>query len=701
MFKWTAFPFIRISVCLIFGIIAYQNNPELWENWISIGAILLSAVISTKNLRSQPIFSGLFSLLFFAYLGGILTTVSDTSTGENHYSQYDRVDGFVGLITSDNTERDHYYRYDLEIQGVYLDSSFHQSQGKIYCYIKKDSLNEHIYQYGDVIMVNKGYFPVAPPKNPHEFNYQQYLKRQHISSHAFVGHDNVRLLENNPPNPVLAAAYHLRSSVKAQIDEFIAFPRERAIITALMLGIKDNLDDEVKLAYSSAGAMHVLAVSGLHVGIVFIILSFLFKKWKEKKWGNLLFVAISLFVIWMYALITGFTPSVLRAVTMFSVVIISSGFSRRANIYNSLGFAAFVMILYDPYIIYSVGFQLSFAAVIGIVILHPRLNRIFDFSYKVPEYLWSITCVSIAAQMATFPLTMLYFHQFPTYFLVSNLIVIPAAAVMLGLGIAMSLIGSVWPVLGHGLGWLLQYFSYLINELVSAIQFLPYPIFDWLYFDVTDTVLVYAILFFGILAMLRYQFQYVVIAFVSGFVLIGWSHFKSVEQVNQQKIVFYEIDDVIAIDLIDGNEAMLLLDDFNEENEEVIAFQVNPNRLVNGLPKSQTSWNYFKDSNMIRHSEMFDLLMWKGMRVAIPRNHSELEWEQPITADIVYFKSPEDLIPVNTAQVVILGTGFGYWDVRSVKKKLSTDGLFVHSLSQDGFWEYDINESNTLAFHTE
>ncbi len=690
MFKWTAFPFIRISIFIILGIVIFDHFPLFWLQWKIILPISIVAIILTTYFTKIPVLKGFLFLMLLFYIGGVLAFLSNDQLSPIHYSKIGQVDGFVGKITSDHTERTNYLRYEMKLKGVIHDSAISPVSGKIFLYIKKDSSVEKAYRYGDLLSISKGYFEVSAPNNPHEFNYREYLEKQDIYAHAFVGPNDVYYLTSHPDNYMLSLAYSIRSGIKSQIEQHIRAPREQAIVSALLVGIKDHLDDETKLAYSSAGAMHVLAVSGLHVGIVFVILSYIFRSWKERPVGRFVFALVSIIIIWMYALVTGFSPSVMRAVTMFTVIIVSSAFNRRANIYNSLGIAAFVLVLLKPYIIYSVGFQLSFVAVIGIVMLQPRIYRLWEPKYKVLDYVWSITCVSIAAQIATFPLTLLYFHQFPTYFLVSNLVVIPAAALMLVTGLLMSLFGVIHAGVGDFIGQLLEWIVFGVNEVIGALQHLPKPIFDWLYFDPLDTLLVYLIFLFGFLGLSRFDFKSLA---VSGAVLIlifGWNDFKLLKQSTHKEIVFYEIEDVTAIDLIQGQEAELLIDDFTAENWEVISFQVDPNRLANGLPKAVESRSLLSQSELVYHDENFDLIEWNDLRV-MSLHLDGKKLKQSPTAEVIYFKNPKDVTFDIETRLVILGTGFNYYESRDTKSRFEKLGIEVHVLSEDGYWSHKFN----------
>jgi len=374
MYFWNSYPFVRFSIALILGIVSHELAPVIWSReWILfisfLSSILILYLLSQKlgyfKLRQL---NGLIGLGAIIFIGGWVTKLHYHELPFNHYSHLETpIQGFAGKITSPVNERKNHFRYDFELDQVIRSDSTFSTTGKIHIYIRKDSSNLRM-QYGDQLVIYGRFYPIPKPDNPNEFDYKKFLSRQNIFSHAFVKQSDMKLVGNKASNPFLAWAYQLRVSASNVIDQHITQPRENGIAKALILGIKDHLDNDLKKAYSAAGAMHVLAVSGLHVGIVYLLIRLLFGRIiRLGIWGRYVFALLSILIIWLYAAVTGLSPSVLRAGTMFTLVAISDATFRESNIYNTLGVAAFILLLIEPYLIYSVGFQLSFAAVFGIV----------------------------------------------------------------------------------------------------------------------------------------------------------------------------------------------------------------------------------------------------------------------------------------------------------------------------------------------
>jgi competence protein ComEC len=692
MFAWSPFPFIRYTLALIAGIFFYDKLGQgsdlahlLWA-FIAISFIVGFLHFWTEN-EWMRLAGGVSVLCTLAVVGAYISQLKNPLFQPNHYSHFENPDAFQGIIVSDFSERKDYFRYEIAVSSVLDSQKTTPAHGTLFLYVRKEAMDT-VYQYGNQLSVLASYFPVNGPGNPEEFDYRSYLEKQGIFSHAFASSSDIQIIGHEPPNPILALAYKVRKRCMETIEAAIPQEREQAILMALLIGVKDRLDADIKAAYASAGAMHVLAVSGLHVGIVFIMINALFGFLKKRNSGKILFILLAMMLIWSYALVTGFSASVLRASVMFSVILIGQTLGKQSNIYNSLGVAAFILLLYEPYFIYSVGFQLSFAAVFGIVFLQPRLVRLWTPSGKVMNYLWQITCVSIAAQLATFPLTVFYFHQFPTYFLVSNIIVIPAAGVILGGGIAMIVLALVYLPIGQLLGWVVFGLIWIVNEAVSLLTLLPLPIVDWLYFDFYDTLLVYLIIL-AISLAIEYEAKFSV--YLSMCFMLIWSvysFFGLSANAKQKRMIVYEIKNHIAIDLVDGNEALLLLDRLDSAELEVIGFQVNPFRLANGLSPMQETYSLLDSSTLVSKFENGYLLSWNGKEIMILDQKEDLTVAKKMDVDYVYFnhemKLPFDSL--NT-QNIIVGTMAKPYQIERMKAEVAAAGKATHSLAEDGFFE--------------
>lgn len=708
MYFWNSYPFVRLSFAFIIGIKLYDIYPFLWDSYILTLSFLafligtLQLISAKKGFYQLRHANGIALLLTIILLGGLNTKYQYHSYSDNHYSHLmGKIRGFSGIIVSPVNERKNHFRYDLNLEETFLKDSTHVTEGLIHLYVKKDTSQYLPYEYGDKILVYGSFYPIPGPGNPSEFDYRNYLQKQHIQGHAFIEKRNIKFVGNTPLNPLLRLAFRLRIKASRIIESNIDGDREKAVIKALLLGIKDHLDNDVKRAYSAAGAMHVLAVSGLHVGIIFLLIQQLIGKLRDQgPRGKLVFGIISVTLIWIYAIMTGLSPSVLRAATMFSIVSIGQSNSREGNIYNTLGFAAFLLLCFDPYLIYSVGFQLSFIAVLGIVYLQPILYRLFYFRVIILDKIWSITCVSIAAQIATFPLSAYYFHQFPTYFLVSNLIVIPAAFLLLLGGISMLIIDSVSSYISELLGYVISKFMWMINESITHIEMLPHSLLEWIYLDQCGLFLTYSIIL-TLIAGLHYKsFKTVIISFLLGFMFIGWSIHSNQIQVQSHELVFYEIKGNTVIDHIFGHEAVLYIDDYNSANLELLSYQIDPFRLSSHLQPVETSIKLISENTESVSSLRFGEIGGQKL-IIFDSTTFHLNFDSKIYSNIILIengsvKSLTWLSENFDTQKIIIGNNNSTYYINKISKQAKALGVEIHVLKRDGALRMDIKKERTI-----
>ncbi|MEQ8555232.1 MAG: ComEC/Rec2 family competence protein [Cyclobacteriaceae bacterium] len=690
---WNAFPFVRYAVALILGILLYFGIPEIWDYYqvILIALILLVFVTAfffrARNLGLFRVLSGLFTLALIAFLGGLLAQLNNERKAVNHYHHVDEeIVAFSGVINSDHFEREKYFRYEFQLEQVLTETRQQKVSGSIYLYQRKDSLAS-VLPYGTQLFVHGSFFEIESPKNPDEFNYKRYLVHRNIFAHAFVSYEDFEIVGEGQVNPILDLAYRVRTSSSQMISDYIPGVQEAAVLNALLIGVKDYLDNEIKDAYSAAGAMHVLAVSGLHVGIVYLLITLVFGSLKSTGWGKVVFVAIALGVIWCYALITGFSPSVMRASTMFSVIILAETSKKKSNIYNSLGLAAFILLMYNPYFIFDVGFQLSFIAVLGIVMLQPPIYRLLSMPNKLLDYCWAIISVSIAAQIVTFPLSILYFHQFPTYFLLSNLLIIPSSMVMLTTGLFMLGVGCFSDIAGETIGFLLGSFVKWINWLILWIQTFPFPTIDWLYLSGLSVLLLYLFMVYFYQALKHFHFNALIFSMVCMILLMINIHVEDYMNSTQERVVVYHTRDGLAIDLINGKSAQLLT--FGSSGQELIemaSFNIDPHRLVSGLKKVGKPL----EEIAVISDEGLHFIVWKGMKILVVESATKRGMKQDLEIDLTILQClDKQLMEDIQSKKIVIGP------MRSFKDRAA----LINYLEGRNISYFDTNEAGAFILH--
>lgn len=514
MYIFDSAPLVRVLIPFITGIVTYNYLPKFKYDWVVLGILffVLIGVYSIPKLstyRYKTIF-GIISTILLFYAGYCITNLN-TSNHSNHFSHClkNSPTRTVAQVTDYHSTSKGNSKLDIKVLQIDSNSCF--GKGELFINMP---FSEGQFQFGDILQVRCTWNTIDEPKNPNEFNYKAFSRNNQIYHQAFIQKNDFIKVASNKGNFLHRKARQLQSSLIKVLKKHKISNDELAICSALILGNKQYLEADLLEKYANVGATHVLAVSGLHVGILYIILSKvleLFKPRKKEKIWLTKPIIIILF-LWFYAMITGLSPSVLRACTMFSFVVIGTTIKRNVNIYNTIGASALFLLCINPFLIYSVGFQLSYIAVIGIIYIQPRLYNYLNPTNKIIDYIWQLSSVSIAAQIATFPLCIYYFNQFPNYFLLSNLVVIPFATFIIYCGIFVFLSNPI-TALSNLFAKLLVLIVKFLNNAIKWIEELPYTIIDNLYLNISEVLLIYIaiIILLGWISLKKYQLMVTVL----------------------------------------------------------------------------------------------------------------------------------------------------------------------------------------------
>lgn len=693
MYTWSPYPFIRITFYFVLGILTHHFTDYTINSNYLIGVIFslfVTYLLIKIIFKNQNFLLGNLGMIVIVLSGFLNAIYYDQSNNPHHLLHNSRkISGYIAKINSSVIEKEKYFIYDAIVRKVFLNDSIVDLTGTIKLYLRRQKNDSSLLNYGDKILIKKSPFRLPPPGNPNEFNYMKYMAGQNIYFQQFIDAIDLQLISNNPSNPILAWAYKYRNYFSNKIDDYVFNKHEGAIAKALILGVKDGLDNKIKSSYASAGAMHVLAVSGLHAGIIHLILQWLFLPLIKRKYWKSILPIVSIICLWCFAMITGLSPSIMRAVTMFSIIIIGDHFFSKPNIFNSLSLSAFVLLIYNPNFLFSVGFQLSYIAVGGIVYLFPLIYDLIKCDSKVLDQIWSISAVSISAQIATFPLTVYYFHQFPTYFLISNLIVIPAAFIIMSIGIA--LLASPLFFVSDFLGFILELLINWLNSFVFYIQAMDMSLIEWLYINEIQTITIY-ILIFNFLMLIYYRkLVFMKLMFICS-LIISISGCQSIfKQFNDKKLIFYDIKGKSIIDKIDGFNTRL--SSVNKVgNIELVKYQIDPFRLAHNLAPVEKI-----DINELRTSDQFHdakVLYWNNLKfIIISKKLRNLKSSTPIACDVLVISndSVKKLAEIASLfrfkEIIIDGTN-NYFTNKNIISEASSLKIKLSVIAETGAVEF-------------
>jgi competence protein ComEC len=323
----------------------------------------------------------------------------------------------------------------------------------------------------------------------------------------------------------------------------------------------------------------------MHVSILYGVLLFLLKPMERRRAGKWTVAILSLSLLWMYGFVTGLTPSVLRAVTMFSFVAVAKPLGRSGSILNTLAASAFVLILFDPWLICAAGFQLSYLAVLGIVLLYRPIYHLMEFRWAWADWIWQITCVSIAAQVATLPVTLYYFHQFPPWFLLANLFVIPASTIILLGGILLLLFSPLSLVAGwiaRGLEWMI----WLLNEGLFMVGELPFSLVFPIPITFLQALCLGAMIIgvFGFFRTKKFHWMWLVLSLAIIYSLEDWR----LRFDNESEFVVYRVPGQVGIEWQVNQQSLAVLDSSLVADTRKVSFHLLPHRVARRIQKTQT-----------------------------------------------------------------------------------------------------------------
>lgn len=607
MICWFKYPFIRLLIPFATGIwlAFFKGNVCVSEKvvvylliilLILLASLILSSVL-IKNYRYRYVFSLLLNI-FLLLSGFLYVRIHDYKLKVNGLSNIEFTPKhYVARLCECPAEKDNSVKVMMELMEIEDESSErHKFKSKIIAYFEKNESSLSL-KYGDCIIFLTNPEEVKKPPNPEQFDYKEYLYKKGVTHQVYLKSDKWLNLNCNKSNLIYKYSYSLRDFLLLTMQRLGVKDEEYAVAAAILLGYDDSLPMDLRQKYVAAGAMHILCVSGLHVGVIFMVFSYLlFFLDDRKKTQRLLKHLLLLLLIWFYALLAGLAPSILRATIMLSFVVIGNVVNRKGVLLNSLAASALILLCINPANLFDIGFMLSYVAVIGIVVLQKPISKLVYSKYKIVNKIWEITSVTIAAQIATVPFTIYYFHQFPTYFWLSNLFMTPISSVVIIGGMIMLLVFFI-PYINIMVAFFVSKMICVMNLGVEWIESLPFSIIKGLYIDTSQFVILLLILLslllFVELKEKRLFFCMMILSSLFLFVNLN----NVLKHKNQKEMVIYSINNATAIVFLCGREHFLLSDStfFNDKS----SFSYN---IENFLVKKGVFFN----GKTIRFCDNFD-----------------------------------------------------------------------------------------------
>ena len=681
---WKKAPFIRYLFPLIAGIVL-QWNLQIPPGILWI--ILVTSSITTITFFLIPFFeryklsalSGLAVTLLFIALGGLLSWYKNIQHDKNWFGKkYKNENALIVTLIETPVEKTRSFKVNASVDYILRNDSCIKTKGTIILYFKKDSTPSTI-GYGSQLIITKPLQEIKNSGNPGGFDYKRYSLFQGITHQVFLKENEFEILPTTNKNFFQQFLNESRAKVLSILRKNIKGDKELGLAEALLIGYKDDLDKTLVQSYSNTGVVHVIAISGLHLGLIYWLLTLILKPLQRKrvKW---LRPALILVGLWLFSLLAGAQPSIIRSAVMFTCIVLADSLTRKSSIFNTLAFSAFLLLCYNPYWLWDVGFQLSYAAVLSIVIFMQPIYNLLYIKNKLLDIIWKLNAVTIAAQILTVPVSIYHFHQFPNYFLLTNFLAVPLSSLIV-LGEILLCAVSFIPVIAIFIGKIIFWLIWIMNSYIERIEIVPFSLWDGLQISIPQTILLYGVaigLGFWLMEKSKTGLKYALAA-LFGFVVLRTISF--VRANNREQLIVYNVPQKRAIDLIDGRKYLFVGDSDLLADDFIRNFHLKPSRVVHRIEPAINFENYQEQENLIVYNSK------RIMTIGETKYFAPLEEKIPVDLLLIsgnpklYFNKLAETFSIK--QVVFDGScpawKINYW-------KMDCDSLHIpfHDVSEKG-----------------
>ncbi len=641
-YSWETAPFLRLLPPLVAGIVVYSGYVAEYATWIVSAAIFSFIIfVVTSFARRQTdftraiIFISLqFSLFFTAWLSCYYNDV------RNHWywmgNSINTADGYVARLVQAPAEKEKTWKLEVDVTNSVDSDRVTAVNGRAFVYVYK--YDAPALKEGDVIVLPNKWQRITNRGNPYEFDYSSYCARNNIYYQQFVPAKDIVIHQyaDESSLPWIRRVHHW---CIRQLEWHIKDRATLGLLKAMLFNDRDMLDGELADAYAQTGIVHIIAISGGHITIFFVLVAFLLGWIRHKKYRWVKYIA-AIPLIWLYVVVAGAPPSAVRAATMFSILGIGFALQKTPNGINQLLATAFLLLMVNPMWLYDIGFQLSFVAVLSIMLFYRPVYKWWSPVNKITRMLWGAVAVSIAAEILVAPLVIYYFHLFPLQFIIANVLAYMFMGVILVLGMVLIVVSSIYPV-AHFIAEVTTVLSNWFNKLVYALQHLNFDSLHRLTLTELQLVLVYVVVSGITMFILKKSKPAFFAAGIALVLFIASVCFVYMRTLQQEMLIVYNISKDNRIELITGTTATVL-DGNDSVNVATRKFVLEPAHI-----------NLHIDE--VRKAEKDNLVRVAGKTVFIVN--------QPIR---------DTLIPVD---VVILNSK--YADVAAIKKVFQPEVLVM------------------------
>ncbi len=685
VYAWKKAPFLRVLLPFVAGILIQWYTLA---NLLYIVITAASTAIIYLLLRMLPValifrlsfLHGIVMNMFLLAAGAFLTIQNDCRNDPKWFvKKYSAGEQLALQIIEPLIEKDRSYKAEAKVIKVISGDSVYSTAGKLIIYFEKAKVPPRL-KYGDIIVTGKGPQEIKNMGNPGGFDYRQYAGFHNIYHSVYLKPKEWVKVEKNKNFSFQGCLFSARQKV---LDILRSNIKDReaqlAIAEALLIGYTLDLDKDLVQAYSNTGVVHIIAISGMHLGLIYVMLVWLLNRFPVVNKIKVIKVVIIISALWFFALLTGGSASILRAAVMFTCIIIGENLKRRSSVYNSLAASAFILLCYNPFFLWDAGFQLSYAALSGIVVFQRPLYHLLFFKNRIVDNVWKLIAVTLSAQVFTFPVCLYYFHQFPSLFLFTNILLVPLSGIILFAEIF--LVAFAWiPAVALLTGKIAWWLIWLMNAIIIWFNHLPFAVWEGFSPTVFSTVMLYLVIA-GISRWLLFKNKTAFKCSLCTLMILAasWSY-TSWQAVMQKKIIVYNIPGRSAIEFVDGTHYFFAGDITIAKDAGLSNYYLKPARTFLRLHNA--------DNNVVKEVQK-GIYIFNNTRIVIPDSTLIYTSDQKIAVDYMIISkntkaSMLQLTRVFSCRQIIFDASNNLWKIAKWKRDCESLNLPCYSVPRQG-----------------
>lgn len=692
---WKQAPFTRLLLPLCAGILLqwyYPIAPQLIIILVSTLLVIFTLLLLLKevHLFRMKWIAGICLMLMVSGLGALLLQYRNIQHQFSWFGHgYTDSSSLMVVLNEVPIAKNKTYKIEADVMALNESGHTRKASGKIILYIKKEDFQASLLQAGGVLIITKTVQPVTNSGNPGAFDYKRYCLFQGVTHQVFLSAGDFIVTGMERQSVFRKRLIQLQQSILAIVKKFISGKDNYGIAEALLIGYREDIDRDLVQEYANTGVIHVIAISGMHLAMIYGVLLMLLKPLDKGNKRRLVKSFIILSVLWGFSFVSGAGPSILRSAVMFSFIVIGQNLNRPVSVYHSLSASAFFLLCNNPFLLWDVGFQLSYTAVLSIVIFHPSVSNWLYSSNIVLNNIWKLMAVTIAAQVLTTPLSMYHFHQLPNLFLISNLVIVPLSGIILYGEILLCLLSSV-AVIARFLGDLLTYLIEKMNGFNHWLSNMPFAVTNGIDISVPEVILLYGVIIFSFVWQLQKKTTWLLWGLLCILALSVVFQYNAYAKNRRTGILVYNVPQHSAVDFFADGHFKFVGDSVLRRDDFMRNFHVTPARTAyQHSPREQLPRLWYRHPYALLDTLRIVFIDGSRELVSVP---------EPMVIDVAvisggYKKSVTLIRESFNAKYFVFDGSCPRWKTQRWKNECDSLHLRRHSVQEQGAFELEFNSS--------